>query len=179
MSLSAADFRNLTKDQLTEFLASLSNKEAERVLYTWEFWARENQLPNASDWKIWLALAGRGFGKTRMGAEWVRHQIKSGHKRIACVAPTKGDVRRVMVEGESGLLSVCWANDVTYKGKRKVGKPLWSPTNNTLTWENGAKAEFFSAEDPERLRGPQFSCAWTDELAAWNNVDAVWDMYYP
>lgn len=112
---------------------------------------------------------------TRCGAEWVRHRVKSGDRRIACVAPTKGDVRRVMVEGESGLLGVCHKSDKTYKGV-EIGMPTWTPTNNTMTWKNGAKAEFFSAEDPERLRGPNFQSAWTDELAAWNNMQDVWDM---
>jgi len=112
---------------------------------------------------------------TKAGAEWVRHRIKSGDKRIACVAPTNSDIRRVMVEGESGLLNVCWKNDKTYRGG-KMGYPEWSPTNRTLTWENGAKAEFFSAEDPERLRGPQFFSAWCDELRAWRNMRDTWDM---
>jgi phage terminase large subunit-like protein len=125
-----------------------------------------------------MYLAGEGFiptHNTRSGAEWVRHRVKCGDKRIACVAPTKGDVRRVMVEGNSGLLSVCWSGDKTYRGA-KMGYPEWSPTNNTLTWNNGAKAEFFSAEDPERLRGPQFHAAWADEVAAWRNSQDVWDM---
>ena len=80
-----------------------------------------------------------------------------------------------MVEGESGLLNVCWKKDKTYKGK-PLGFPVWSPTNSTLTWENGAVAQFFSAEDPERLRGPQFHSAWADEVAAWRNQQEVWDM---
>jgi phage terminase large subunit-like protein len=98
-----------------------------------------------------------------------------GDKRIACVAPTKGDVRRVMVEGESGLLNICWSGDKTYRGAQ-MGTPVWSPTNNTITWANGAKAEFFSAEDPERLRGPQFHSSWCDEIAAWRNMEEVYSM---
>ena len=120
-------------------------------------------------------MAGRGWGKTRAGAEWVRHRIRSGDKIVHCVAPTKGDVRRVMVEGDSGLLSVCWSCDETYRGKH-IGYPVWSPTNNSLTWENGSKAVFFSAEDPERLRGPQAYSAWCDELCAWRNAQDTWDM---
>jgi phage terminase large subunit-like protein len=80
-----------------------------------------------------------------------------------------------MVEGESGLLNVCWEHDKTYRGA-KMGYPVWSPTNNTISWDNGSKAEFFSAEDPERLRGPQFHAAWADEVAAWRNQQDVWDM---
>lgn len=162
-------------EDLLEFLSKLSNEEAEEILHTWEFWARPNQLEPEGNWSVCLVNAGRGFGKTRAGAEWVRHRVKMGDKRIACVAPTKGDVRRVMVEGESGLLNICWKGDKTYRGA-DMGYPVWSPTNNTMMWKNGARAEFFSAEDPERLRGPQFHSAWLDELAAWRNVDEVYSM---
>ena len=94
---------------------------------------------------------------------------------VHCVAPTKGDVRRVMVEGDSGLMNVCHKNDKTYRGK-ELGYPTWSPTNNTMTWANGSKAVFFSAEDPERLRGPQAYSMWADELCAWRNAQETWDM---
>lgn len=157
--LHSSDLKKLDPQELEAIVRELGPQAWEELIYNWEFWARPNQLPPETNWKIWLALAGRGFGKTRMGVEWVRYKIKSGVKRIACVAPTKGDVRRVMVEGESGLLNVCWKGDKTFKGK-ELGFPVWSPTNNSLTWDNGAKAEFFSAEDPERLRGPQFEAAW-------------------
>jgi phage terminase large subunit-like protein len=175
LPITAKDLRALPDDQVQELLEKLGPDKAEELKYTWPFWARPDQLEPSGKWKIWMPLAGRGWGKTRCGAEWVRHRVMSGDKRIACIAPTKGDVRRVMVEGESGLLNVCWKNDKTYKGQH-IGRPIWQPTNNTMTWENGAKAEFFSAEDPERLRGPQFFSAWCDELAAWRNVQDVWDM---
>ena len=154
----------------------LGPAKVEELQHTWEFWARPNQLePKGDHWDIWVALAGRGWGKTRAGAEWVRHRIRKGDKIVHCVAPTKGDVRKVMVEGDSGLLNVCWKGDKTYRGKH-IGYPEWSPTNNTMTWENGAKAVFFSAEDPERLRGPQAYSAWCDELCAWRNAQETWDM---
>ena len=157
-------------------MAQLGPAKAEELQHTWEFWARPNQMePTGNHWDIWVALAGRGWGKTRAGAEWVRHRIRKGDKIVHCVAPTKGDVRKVMVEGDSGLLNVCWKDDKTYRGKH-VGYPEWSPTNNTMTWENGAKAVFFSAEDPERLRGPQAYSAWCDELCAWRNAQETWDM---
>lgn len=177
--INANDIRKIDKDKLEELLSGLSAEELDELAHQWEFWARPEQLEpeevsnHAKD--VWIINAGRGFGKTRAGAEWVRHRVKCGDKRIACVAPTKGDVRRVMVEGESGILNVCWEGDKTYRGA-KMGKPQWFPTNNTVVWENGAKAEFFSAEDPERLRGPQFNAAWTDEVAAWRNAQDVWDM---
>ena len=157
------EFKALPKEKAKEYLSSLTKLQLEELRYSWDFWGRPEQHEPKGNWKIWLPLAGRGWGKTRCGAEWVRHRIKSGDGRIACVAPTKGDVRRVMVEGESGLLNICWKGDKTYRGT-EMGFPVWSPTNNTITWSNGAKAEFFSAEDPERLRGPQFFSAWCDEI---------------
>jgi len=172
----ASDLRKISDGELDKYLKQLTAAQVDELIHTWEFWARPNQLePDGNDWDYWIFNAGRGAGKTRSGAEWVRHRIKSGDRRVACVAPTKGDVRRVMVEGESGLLNVCWKGDKTYKGA-VLGFPVWSPTNSTLTWANGAVAQFFSAEDPERLRGPQFHSAWADETAAWRNQQDVWDM---
>ena len=153
------DLRKLPPEKVKQVLSELTPQQLEELQYDWKFWGRPEQQEPKGNWKIWLPLAGRGWGKTRCGAEWVRHRIKSGDRRIACVAPTKGDVRRVMVEGESGLLNICWKGDKTYRGA-EMGFPVWSPTNNSVTWANGAKAEFFSAEDPERLRGPQFHSAW-------------------
>ena len=175
LPITANDLRQLPDDEVADILKQLGPAQAEELRYNWEFWARPEQLEPTGDWNAWLALAGRGWGKTRAGAEWVRHRIKKGDKIVHCVAPTKGDVRRVMVEGDSGLLNVCWKGDKTYRGK-SIGFPVWSPTNNTLTWENGSKAVFFSAEDPERLRGPQAYSAWTDELCAWRNAQETWDM---
>ena len=175
LPITANDLRQLPDDEVADILKQLGPAQAEELRYNWEFWARPEQLEPTGDWNAWLALAGRGWGKTRAGAEWVRHRIKKGDKIVHCVAPTKGDVRRVMVEGDSGLLNVCWKGDKTYRGKH-IGFPVWSPTNNTLTWENGSKAVFFSAEDPERLRGPQAYSAWTDELCAWRNAQETWDM---
>lgn len=175
LPITAKDLRSLPDEEVAEILKKLGSAKSEELRYNWEFWARPEQLEPSGDWNHWLALAGRGWGKTRAGAEWVRHRIKKGDKIVHCVAPTKGDVRRVMVEGDSGLLNVCWKGDKTYRGK-DMGFPVWSPTNNTLTWANGSKAVFFSAEDPERLRGPQAYSAWTDELCAWRNAQETWDM---
>lgn len=173
--LKASDLKTLPKEKVLEALGSLTPTQLEELRFDWKFWARPDQLEPPGKWKVWIPLAGRGWGKTRCGAEWVRHRIKSGDGRVACVAPTRGDVRRVMVEGESGLLNVCWKGDKTYKGK-EIGFPTWSPTNNTMTWSNGAVAQFYSAEDPERLRGPQHHSAWCDEICAWNNLEETWDM---
>ena len=173
--ITAELLRNLPDDEVASILKQLGPKKAAELQHDWSFWARPEQLEPDGNWNTWVALAGRGWGKTRAGAEWVRHRIRSGDKIVHCVAPTKGDVRRVMVEGDSGLLNVCWEGDETYRGKH-IGYPVWSPTNNSLTWENGAKAVFFSAEDPERLRGPQAYSAWCDELCAWRNAQDTWDM---
>lgn len=175
LPITSKDLKELPDEQVKQILKELGPEKAEELRYTWPFWARPDQLEPEGDWRIWFNNSGRGAGKTRSGAEWVRHRIMSGDRRIACVAPTKGDVRRVMVEGESGLLNVCWDKDKTYSGV-EMGMPVWSVTNNSLVWANGAKAEFFSAEDPERLRGPQFHSAWCDEIAAWRNMDDVWNM---
>jgi len=167
--------RQLPPAKVKEVLAALGPIKVEELKHTWEFWARDNQLEPAGDWNTWFINAGRGYGKTRSGVEWVREQVKRGAKRIAAVASTNSDIERVMVKGESGFLSVCWKGDKTYKDK-PMGFPEWSPTKRTLTWENGAQVQFFSAEEPERLRGPQFEIAWCDELAAWNKDIDTWAM---
>lgn len=113
-----------------------------------------------------MVLSGRGFGKTRTGAEWIREQVETYEKRrIALVAPTAADARDVMVEGESGLLS-CFPD---------ASRPLYEPSKRRITFRNGALATTYSADEPERLRGPQHDCAWCDEIGAWNYPEA-WDM---
>ena len=132
----------------------------------WASKARPEQLPPDGSWSIWLILAGRGAGKTRAGAEYVRAAAEAASvSRIALVGPTAADVRDTMVEGESGLLSIAPNNN----------RPIYEPTKRRVTWLNGVQASLFSSEEPERLRGPQFSAAWCDELCAWRNVKATWD----
>lgn len=146
-------------------------------MHDWRFFAREDQLPPPGSWQFWLYLAGRGAGKTRSGAEFVRSLIKSGHGRIGLIAPTARDARDVMVEGDSGILSVSWEADRDHRGAL-IGRPVYEPSKRRLTWENGAIATCFSAEEPDRLRGPQHDALWADEMAAWNNgqPDDCWDM---
>lgn len=146
-------------------LTGLSDRDAARLLYDWSLWARDKQLPPPGDWRVWLILAGRGFGKTRTGAEWVRSLVEHSRAgRVALVGETAADVRDVMVEGESGLLACCptWA------------RPHYEPSKRRLTWPNGAVATCFSADDPDQLRGPQFDTAWADEIAKWRH-EAAWD----
>jgi len=174
LPLHADDLRAMGKD-IEEVLRQLDPAKAEQLMYTWPFWARPNQIAPEGNWNTWFINAGRGFGKTRAGVEWTRGLIQKGYKRIAAVAATNSDIERVMVNGESGFLARCWKGDKDHKGK-PIGYPLWSPTKRLLTWENGAYVQFFSAEEPERLRGPQFEAAWCDEVAAWNRDRDTWDM---
>ena len=163
---------------LEAFLAGLSATELTRLHYDFELWARDDQLPPASAqgggaWTVWLMLGGRGAGKTRAGAEWVRSLVEgyscdglAPPPRIALVGESLGDARAVMVEGVSGLLAV----------HPPDARPLFEPSRRRLSWANGAVAQLFSAEDPESLRGPQFDLAWCDELGKWRRPEATWDM---
>ncbi|WP_417464577.1 DNA-packaging protein [Kordiimonas sp.] len=167
MHYSANLLRSISATERKGFIESLSELEAATLLYDWRFWARENQLEPTTSWRHWLILAGRGFGKTRTGAEWVRLHAEAGTmRRIALIAPTIHDARTVMVEGESGLLAIAppWA------------RPTFEPSKKKLTWPNGAQAFLYSAEEPERLRGPQHDGAWCDELCAWRHAMPTWDM---
>lgn len=158
LPIHADDLRAMGEDVVT-LLSQLPPEKAEELIYTWEFWARPQQIAPEGNWNTWFINAGRGFGKTRAGVEWVRQKVKSGSKRIAAIAATNSDIERVMVNGESGFLARCWKGDKDHRGK-PLGNPQWSPTKRLLTWENGAYVQFFSAEEPERLRGPQFEAAW-------------------
>lgn len=139
--------------------------EAEALLTHWPLWARPDQLPPAGDWQRWLILAGRGWGKTRTGAEWVRSKaLLHPGCRIALVARTAADVRDVIVEGESGILAVCAPSE----------RPAWEPSKRRVTWPNGSQATTYSADVPDQLRGPQHHYGWADELAAWERAQ-TWD----
>ncbi len=133
------------------FVSRLSTIEQQEFLYRWPFWARPEQMPPDGDWSIWLIMAGRGFGKTRAGAEWVRQIAEGdGSARFALVGANYAETRTVMVEGESGLLSIA---------PPKL-RPVWEPSLKRLTWQNGAQAHLYSAAEPEGLRGPQHSHGW-------------------
>lgn len=159
----AESLASLTSEDRAAVLAGLTPDDAQRILYDWRVWGRPKQLPPPLPWRIWLILAGRGFGKTRTGAEWTRYKVESGQAgRIALVGPTAADVRDVMVEGESGILAISppW------------NRPKYTPSVRRLVWPNGAIATTYSADEPERLRGPQHDAAWADELAAWRYAEA-------
>ncbi|ADZ71355.1 DNA-packaging protein [Polymorphum gilvum] len=143
------------------------------LLHDWPTFAHGHQMPPPGAWSLWLLMGGRGAGKTRAGAEWIRARAL-GHRwceaavagRIALVGETFADVREVMIEGVSGLLAVHPRHE----------RPAWNPSRRRLEWPNGAVAQAFSAEDPEALRGPQFDIAWSDELAKWRHAEETFDM---
>jgi phage terminase large subunit-like protein len=146
-------------------LTMLPPEERTCLAFDWSLLARPSQLIPPGSWRSWLVLAGRGFGKSRTGAEFIRGEVEAGRaRRISLVGPTAADARDVMVEGPSGILAVSpphW-------------RPHFEPSKRRVTWPNGAIATLFSADEPERLRGPQSDCAWCDELAAYHDPDEVW-----
>jgi phage terminase large subunit-like protein len=129
--------------------------------------ARDKQRPPEGDWLVWLIRSGRGFGKTRTGAEWIKWMAEHGPRnaQYALVGETAADVRDIMIEGPSGLLAICppWF------------APLYEPSKRRLTWPNGVKGLCYSAEEPGYFRGPQFHGAWCDEFAKWKKIDICWD----
>jgi phage terminase large subunit-like protein len=147
------------------FVEDASADELAELYFVWREWARPSQLPPPGDWRVWLLLAGRGFGKTRAGAEYVRARVKEGARRIALVGPTAEDTRDVMVEGDSGILAVSPPDE----------GPRYVRSKRRVVWPNGAVAVLYSADEPRRLRGPQHDTAWCDELAAWRYPES-WDM---
>lgn len=154
------------EDRLDALLDQLGHAGREALLHDWTVHARPEQLAPEGDWRIWLMLAGRGFGKTRAGAEWVRAIAeRDGGARIALVGATLHDARSIMVEGESGLLGIAPRWD----------RPIWHPALKRLIWKSGAQAMLYGAAEPESMRGPQFTHAWADELAKWSYAEAAWD----
>jgi len=155
------------------FLDSLTDAEADALMWDWRgFHARPDQIAPDGDWSVWLALAGRGWGKTRVGSEWVREMVsgstplaKGKAGRVALVAETAADARDVMVEGDSGILGV----------HPKDFRPIYEPSKRRLTWPNGAVATLFNATEPDQLRGPQHDLAWGDELAKWRYARETYD----
>lgn len=151
-------FAAASPSQRSEFVTSLD--QAERNLWEDDFFnsAHPGQLPPDGDWLTWLVMGGRGFGKTRAGAEWVRRIAEGdGRARIALVAASMAEARSVMIEGESGLIACSPGND----------RPVFEPSLHRLRWSNGAQAFLYSAAEPESLRGPQHSHAWCDEIGKW------------
>src|SRR5215210_1396613 len=168
------------EQQLVELLLSADEEERARIILSmtpeqllrldgkFELWAHKSQLPPSDEgWRVWLMMAGRGFGKTRAGAEWVHGIARSKPgARIALAGSTIGDARSIMVEGVSGLLKVAALS------RRKLE---WEPSIGRLTWRNGSQAQLFSGDNADGLRGPEFDFAWCDEFAKWREAEAAWD----
>ncbi|SPH17617.1 hypothetical protein DEA8626_01141 [Defluviimonas aquaemixtae] len=173
MKSAAAWLASATPEMVDEFLAGLSDEALMALPWLFEFWALPHQLPPEGAWKTWVIMGGRGAGKTRAGAEWVRSQVEGPRpldpgqaRRVALVGETVDQVREVMIFGDSGIL------DVSPPDR----KPVWEATRKRLVWPNGAVGEVYSAFSPDSLRGPQFDAAWVDELAKWQKAQETWDM---
>lgn len=151
----------------------MDEKAIEAIKADWPLWARLKQRPPLCDWRTWLVLGGRGAGKTRTGAEWLKgvamadpHYPGSSGGRIALVGTSYDDMRDVMVEGESGLLAI----------HKKSERPQWVASRKELIWSNGTIGKLFSSINPEGLRGSQFGAVWCDEICKWQNLQQTWDM---
>ncbi|MGR3757471.1 MAG: DNA-packaging protein, partial [Tranquillimonas sp.] len=173
MKSGAVSLASVPPDAQATFLDGLSEGALLALPYLFEFWAMPHQLPPEGAWRSWVIMGGRGAGKTRAGAEWVRAEVEGARpldggrsRRVALVGETVEQVREVMVFGESGILA-CSPPD---------RRPVWEAMRKRLVWPNGAVAQVFSAHEPESLRGPQFDAAWADELAKWKRADEAWDM---
>jgi phage terminase large subunit-like protein len=150
-----------------KWLASLPTERINRLRYDWRYWARPEQILPEGEWQKWLYLGGRGTGKTRAGAQAVLEKVAQGIKHIAMVGPTGADVRDVMTFGPSGVFTVappwCRPDPFLHRGRH-------------LVWPNGAIATLFSAEEPERFRGPQHEFIWADECCAWRYAREAWEL---
>ena len=160
-------FRKASAEEQRRIINSMTPLDMIALDVWFEFWAHKNQLPPPGDgWRTWLMMAGRGFGKTRAGAEWI-HGLANARPgvRIALVGATIGDARAIMVEGPSGLLTVA----------RNYGHRLsWEPSLGRLKWPNGSEAQLFSGDNADGLRGPEHDFAWCDELAKWRQAEEAW-----
>ena len=163
---SLAELRDMSPAAFTAWLRRIDDNKAAPLLADWPWWRRGDQCPPAGDWHVWMLLAGRGFGKTRTGAEWIRGYAETHPgARIALVAASLHEGRQVMIEGESGLLAIAPDDD----------RPDYESSLRRLSWANGAVATLYSAAEPESLRGPEHSAAWCDEIAKWPQGEAAWD----
>ena len=157
----ASYLASLPETVRNKFLDSLTPEEIVALEYDWKFWAREKQELPEREFFVWLILAGRGFGKTRTGAETVRQWVRT-NQYVNLIGATADDARDIMIEGESGILSVCPNSE----------RPEYKKATRKLEWQNGAVSLIFTADEPERLRGKQHYKVWADELASWRYPEA-------
>lgn len=163
----ASLFRKLPREKQIAWLRSLTREEAEALTYKWRgWWARPEQLAPEGDWDVWVNRSGRGGGKTRSAAEWIRERVDAGARYLRGIGRSAADCRDVMVEGESGILSVFPDHQ----------KPNYEPSKRRITFHTGAVMTLFTAEEPDQLRGPQSDTDWFDELAAFKYLEETWDM---
>jgi phage terminase large subunit-like protein len=157
---------SLPKKERDRIINSLTQEEAEDILYDWEFWARPKQLPPPGDWLTWMIITGRGWGKTRTGSEFVNSKARKGAQHIALIGQTKADVRDTMVEiGPSSILKV--SNPNFY--------PKYESSKRRLIWPNGCIGTIYSGDEPGQVRGPSHDAAWIDELAKFKYPQDIWD----
>jgi phage terminase large subunit-like protein len=159
---------SLPAEERKAVLAGFSDAELRHMYNSWEFWARPKQILPKGDWLTWFIVSGRGFGKTRTGAEAVRQWVREGYKRIALIGQTKSDVRDTMLFGESGLMTVCQNDD---------NPPEYIASKRVVRWANGAQAFLYSGDEPEQMRGPQHEKGWVDELAKFKKAEECWDNF--
>jgi phage terminase large subunit-like protein len=158
--------RTATREKIDGFVRRLTAVDLAQLDALYELWAHKSQLPPGGGWRVWLMLAGRGFGKTRAGAEWVDGLARARPGvRIGLVGATISDARAVMVEGVSGILNVA---------RGRSGRLRWEPSLGRLRWPNGSEAQLFSGDHADGLRGPEHDFAWSDELAKWREAEAAW-----
>jgi len=160
-------FRKASDEARLRIIKSMTPSDMASLDAWFEFWAHKNQLPpNGEGWRTWLMMAGRGFGKTRAGAEWIFGLANARPKvAIALVGATIADARSIMVEGVSGLLAVA---------RNHARRLNWEPSLGRLTWPNGSQAQLFSGDNADGLRGPEHDFAWCDELAKWREAEDAW-----
>jgi phage terminase large subunit-like protein len=159
----------LAPEERANVLEAIAEARLRAFNADWPGWAHEGQIPPDEDWHIWVLLAGRGFGKTRAGAEHVSGFARAApDARIALVAATPEEARRVMVEGRSGLIAVARPGE-------ERGRLIWEPSLGRLVFASGAEAQVFSGANPDALRGPEHHFGWCDELAKWRRAEATWD----
>jgi phage terminase large subunit-like protein len=162
----ARRLKDMTPEQLRDFLDKCGPRGCLMLDAAFELWADQGQFPPSSEgWRVWLMMAGRGYGKTRAGSEWINKIAQGSAKRIALVGASIDEARNVMVEGVSGILSIA--------RKRRL-RVNWEPSRNRLTWQKGTVAQLFSGDHADGLRGPEHHLAWCDELAKWRQADSAW-----
>lgn len=166
ISIPSTEHYNVRKVRLENFLwQEMKQRQTGGPSHDWSVLGRPSQQLPEGDWRTWLIMAGRGFGKTRTGAESIRRWVREGTcRRIALVGSSLHDVRSIMVEGESGLLGVHTNEE----------RPVFTPSKRLIEWPNGAIASLFGAENVDQLRGPQFDGAWVDELAKFRRAPDLW-----